>query len=96
MAEAGAPQVPLGESWWVLDNALGLCSKLGERKGWEVLLLGDLEVSYPGFPEGAVLARETPDFVVESPGDPTVGLELVEAHRGDRRRKGSLNREREG
>ena len=95
MAE-GAPEVPLGRDWWVLDNALGLYRELGNKKGREVLLLRDFKVSYPGFPEGAVLRSETPDFVVESPGGRRVGLELVEAYRGAERRKGSLEREREG
>ena len=97
MAEAeGQAAIPLGESWWVLDNALGLRRKLGEKKGREVRLLRELKVFYPGFPEGAVLARETPDFVAEYSGGRRVGLELVEAYRGGRRRKGSLDREREG
>ncbi len=96
MAEAEAATVPLGEGWWVLDNALGLRRELGEKKGREVLLLRELKVSYPGFPEGLVLARETPDFVVEPPGGRKVGLELVEAYRGSKRRKGSRHREREG
>lgn len=96
MAEAEAAGVPLGGSWWVLDNALGLGRRLGEKKGREARLLRELKVSYPGFPEGAVLAGETPDFVVESTGDRRVGLELIEAYRGGRRRKGSPDREREG
>lgn len=82
MAKPGTPQVPLGDNWWVLDNALTLYRGLGEKKGREVLLLRDLKVSYPSFPEGAVLAREIPDFVVEPPEGPTVGLEFVEAYRG--------------
>ncbi|MDP9437618.1 MAG: hypothetical protein M3P49_02575 [Actinomycetota bacterium] len=95
MAKPGTPQVQLGDNWWVLDNTLALYRGLGEKKGREVLLLRDLKASYPSFPEGAVLARETPDFVVESPEGPTVGLEFVEAYRGGRQRKGSLERERE-
>ncbi|MDP9476112.1 MAG: tyrosine-type recombinase/integrase [Actinomycetota bacterium] len=96
VADAEAATVPLGESWWVLDNALGLGRELGEKKGRELRLLSQLKVSYPGFPEGLVLARETPDFVAESPGGRKVGLELVEAYRGGGRRKGSRHREREG
>ncbi len=86
----------LGEGWWVLDSALGLYREFGEKKGREILHLRELKVSYPGFPEGEVLARETPDFVVKPPGGPKVGLELVEAYRGGKRRKGSRHREREG
>ena len=95
MAE-GAPEVSLGKDWWVLENALDLYRELGEKKGREVLLLMDLKVSYPGFPEGAVLRSETPDFLVKSAGGRKVGLELVEVYRGGGRRKGSLEREREG
>lgn len=96
MAEAEAAAIPLGKNWWVLDYTLGLYRELGEKKGREALLLRDLRVSYPGFPEGAVLARETPDFVVEAPDGRKIGLELVEAYRGGKRSKGSPDREREG
>ena len=95
MAE-GAPEVPLGKDWWVWENAHRHYRELGGKKGREILLLMDLKVSYPGFPEGAVVRTETPDFVVESPGGRRVGLELTEAYRGTKRRKGSLDREREG
>jgi hypothetical protein len=42
-----------------------------------------------------VFATETPDFLVETAGDSNLGLELVEAHRGGARRRGSLHRERQ-
>lgn len=76
----------------MLDNALRLHKELGAKKGREALLLRDLKVSYPGFPDGAVFATETPDFLA----DRTVGMELVEVHRGGGRRKGSLHRQRQG
>lgn len=85
----------LGDQWWVLDNAFRLYRELGEKKGREVLLLRDLKVSYPGFPEGPVFATETPDFLVEAAGGRTVGLELVEVYRGGGRRRGSRHRERQ-
>jgi hypothetical protein len=85
----------LGDQWWVLDNALRLHKELGEKKGREVLLLRDLKVAYPGFPEGPVFATETPDFLGEAAGGRIVGLELVEVLRGSARRRGSRHRQRE-
>ncbi len=79
----------------MLDNALRLHKELGEKKGREVLLLRDLKVTYPGFPEGPVFATETPDFLAEGAGGRTVGLEFVEVHRGGARRRGSRYRERQ-
>lgn len=85
----------LGDQWWVLDNALRIYRQLCQKKGREVLLLRDLKVSYPDFPEGPVSATETPDFLVGMAGGKTVGLELVEVHRGATSRKGSPYRERQ-
>jgi hypothetical protein len=88
-------RLALGPDWWVLDNALRLHRELGEKKGREVLQLRDLQTWYPSFPEGPVFAWETPDFLVETRGGWSVGLELVEVHRGGTRRRGSRHRERE-
>ncbi len=79
----------------MLDNALRLHKELGGKKGREVLRLRDLKVSYPGFPDGPVFATETPDFLAGAPVERTVGLELVEVHRGGGRRKGSRHRQRQ-
>ncbi len=86
---------PLGDQWWVLDNALRLHKELGHKKGREVLLLRDMKVSYPYFPDGPVFATETPDFLAKPHTDRTVGLELVEAHRGGGWKKGSRHRQRQ-
>jgi hypothetical protein len=85
----------LEDQWWVLDNALRIHKELGVKKGREVLLLREFKHAYPAFPEGPVFATETPDFLVEATGGRTVGLELVEVHRGGARRGGSHHRERQ-
>lgn len=96
MADPRGEPWALGEDWWVLDNALRLYRVLGKKKGREALLLRELKVGYSGFPLGSVFARETPDFLVKHPDGRRVGLELVEVHRGNQRKKGSRHREREG
>lgn len=94
-ADVSKQPFDLGDQWWVLDTALQIYRQLGQKKGREVLLLRDLKVSYPEFPRGPVSATETPDFLVGMAGDRTVGLELVEVHRGATSRKGSPYRERQ-
>lgn len=95
MAERLEGPLDLGDQWWVLDNALRLHKELGEKKGREVLLLRELKISHPGFPEGPVFARESPDFVMEAPDGRRLGLEIVEVQRDGSRRKGSRYRQRE-
>jgi hypothetical protein len=85
----------LEDQWWVLDNTLRIHKELGGKKGREVLLLRELKLAYPAYPEGPVFATETPDFLVEDTGERTVGLELLEVHRGGARRRGSRHRERQ-